>query len=133
MYFLVYNLWLKIQGINLFLETQGGFFAKMVLLITSKQIPPTEIKKKMFYDPMEEYTNEIWKIKTSFLMPDLDDDELEELEQRTRLQVKADALQSKRSYIWHRYQVPGIVAFLIGFFYWVFFGSPLVIYLDLIS
>jgi len=82
---------------------------------------------------MEDYTDEIWKIKTSFFIPDLDDDELEELEQRTRLQVKGDALQSSRSYIWHRYQVPGIVAFLLGFVYWVLIGSPLVIYLDLIS
>jgi len=47
-YFLGYNLWLKIRGTNLFLETQGSLVAKMVLLITSKQIPPTEIKEKMF-------------------------------------------------------------------------------------
>ncbi len=133
LYFLIFNLIDYIRTKDLFSETSGSLLIKISTLITSRKLPVEEIHEKMFYDPTEEYTEGGWRLQHSFLMPDLDDDELEELERRTRLESKVRAEETGRTYLWHRYQVPGIVPFLIGFVFWLVFGSPLVWYLELIA
>ena len=133
LYFLFVNSVDYFRSKDLFSETSGSLLLKLSMLITARKLAVTEIEEQMFYDPTEEYSEERWRIQHSFLMPDLDDDELEKLERQTRLERKAKAEETGRTYLWHRYQVPGIIAFLISFIYWLVLGSPLVLYLELIG
>ncbi|RMG42478.1 MAG: hypothetical protein D6732_00995 [Methanobacteriota archaeon] len=108
---------------NWFKETSGSFFHKAILIMTAFQVPPASIKDESFLDPVESYETG-WKIQYSFFGDyDEDDEVLEARERELRQTIKTKAIETGRSYIWVRPQIPGLVLFWLAYVIWLIYGS----------
>ena len=127
------NLWNRSKFDGWFHESSYNFTEKLRLLISAIQIPINEIERKMHYDPAEKFENETWKAHLPFSMEQLTDEEFEKFEKEARRVAYKNATETNRTFIWSRYQNPGLVNFAFAYILLLLFGSPYVLFINAIS
>jgi hypothetical protein len=111
---------------RLFSETNGSIIGKIGLLISGRRVTTEMVKTLIHDDPAEIYEEGNWKIHAPLFSESLEDEEYEVLEKKNREIAYKNAKETSRPYIWVRPQPPGLVYFLLGYIYWVLFGSPFI-------
>ena len=116
-----------------FHESSYKFSEKLRLMVTARQIQTHRIETEIHYDPAEVFENNSWKSHLPFSMEQLTDEEFEKFEKEARLTAYKNAVKTNRTFIWSRYQNPGLVSFYFAYMLLLLVGSPYVLFINVIG
>jgi len=108
---LLYNIFLRLRGIELFSHTSGSFFDKLIMLFSGYLIKSDKAKDRLdiVYSEVFDEEKGHWKIKHFLKVEEVEEEE------KFKREVEERIKETDKKYIWVKVLPPGIVFLLIGY------------------